>query len=307
MKIYKVLYAFLVLAIVLVFMCACSPSIGGNGGSGGSSLTPLQVLKNSAKTMQQLKSAHFQMTTTTLLQTGSATPTSGTPTPSNNISLNLTANGDENLPDQESLNLTLNSAINLAEIVQGDKVYIQNTHGQWYVMNKSVLGGLVGNPFSGINLLDLTNLIGLAQTATLSDHGDELLNGQSLRHITVTLDKDGFRQLISSNEQLKNLFGQQNIDAVLSSAKTLKASLDLWIDETQFYLHRVELKFNLNADLSSLRASATATAGVTVPPSLTTTLDSVVDLSKFNEPVTITLPTKAIPTDNPLAIFGLGQ
>jgi hypothetical protein len=304
MKIYKGLYAFLMLAMVVLFMSACSPSIGGNGGS---SLSPLQVLKNSAKTMQQVKSAHFQMTTTTLLQTGSATRTTGTPTPGNNISLNLTANGDENLPDQESLNLTLNSAINLAEIVQGDKVYIQNTRGQWYVLDKSALGGLADNAFAGINLLDLNSLIGLAQTATLSDHGDETLNGQSLRHITVTLDKDGFRQLISSNEQLKDLFGQQNIDAVLSSAKTLKASLDLWIDETQFYLHRVELKFNLNADLSSLNASATATASGPVLSPLTTTLDSVVDLSKFNEPVTITIPTKAIPTDNPLSILGLGQ
>ena len=305
MKIYQARYIFLVLAAVLFFMSACSPSIGGNGGS---SLTPLQVLQNSAKTMQQLKSAHFQMTTNTNVQTGaSATPTTATPTPTNNISLNLTGSGDENLPDQQSLNLTVNSAINLAEIVQGNKVYIQNTQGQWYVLDKSALNGLTGNPFSGINLLDLTNLLGLAQDAKLTDHGDETLNGLSLRHITVTLDKDGFRQLISSNQQLQNLFGQQNIDAVLSSAKNLTASLNLWIDEAKFYLHRVELKFNLSADLSSLNATATATAGVTVPPNLTTTLDSTVDLSKFNVPVTITPPTNAIPTDNPLSILGLGQ
>src|SRR5437588_4597559 len=92
MKIYKGRYMFLVLAIVLLFMSACSPSIGGNGGS---SLTPLQVLQNSAKTMQKLKSAHFQMTTNATVQTGTpATPTAATPT--NNISLNVTANGDEN-------------------------------------------------------------------------------------------------------------------------------------------------------------------------------------------------------------------
>ena len=307
MKIYQARYMFLVLAAVLLFMSACSSSIGGNGGS---SLSPLQVLQNSAKTMQQLKSAHFQMTTNGSFQTGtsqSSTPTSATPTPTNNISLNLTGSGDENLPDQESLNLTVNSAINVAEIVQGNKVYIQNTQGQWYVMDKSALNGLSGNPLSGINLLDLTNLLGLAQSAKLTDHGDEMLNGQSLRHITVTLDKNGFQQLINSNQQLQSLFGQQNIDAVLSSTKNLTASLDLWIDETQFYLHRVELKLNLNADLSSLSASATATPGVTIPPELTATLDSIVDLSKFNVPVTITTPANAIPTDNPLSILGLGQ
>jgi len=253
MKKNKGRYLFLLLAAVMLFLSACSTSIGGNGGS---LLTPLQVLQNSAKSMQQLKSAHFQMTTNGNVQTGasqsSTTPTTATPTPTNNISLNLTGSGDENLPDQESLNLTVNSAINIAEIVQGNKVYIQNTQGQLYVMDKSALNGLAGNPFSGINLLDLTNLLGLAQGAKLTDHGDETLNGQSLRHITVTLDKNGFRQLISSNQQLQNLLGQQNIDALLSSARTLTSSLDLWIDETQFYLHRIEIKFNLNADLSGL-------------------------------------------------------
>ena len=312
MNIYKARYMFLVLAAVVLFMTACSSSIGG---SGGSSLTPLQVLQNSAKTMQQLKSAHFQMTTNGGFQTAasqSSTPTTGTPTPTGNISLNLTGSGDENLPDQESLNLTVNSAINLAEIVQGNKVYVQNTQGQWYVMDKSAISGLSGNPLSGINLLNLNDLLGLAQSAKLTDHGDESLNGQSLRHITVTLDKNGFQQLINSNQQLQNLFGQQNIDAVLGSTKNLTASLDLWIDETQFYLHRVELKFNLNADLSGLGASTTPTinrgaTGVTIPPELTATLDSIVDLSKFNVPVTITPPANAIPTDNPLSILGLGQ
>lgn len=305
MKIYKLRSMFLVLAAVVLFMTACSTSIGG---SGGSSLSPLQVLSNSTKTMQQLKSAHFQMTTNANVQTGTgASPTTATPTSTNNISLNLTANGDENLPGQESLNLTVNSAINLAEIVQGEKVYIKNAQGQWYVMDKSALSGLTGNPFSGVNLLDLTNLLGLAQGAKLTDQGDQMLSGQSLRHITVTLDKNGFRQLISSNPQLQSLFGQQNINAVLDSAKTLTSSLDLWIDESQFYLHRLELKVDLNADVSSVSATATATAGVTVPTHLTTTLDSTVDLSKFNVPVTITPPANAIPTDNPLSILGLGQ
>ena len=102
-------------------------------------------------------------------------------------------------------------------------------------------------------------------------------------------------------------FGKQNIDSVLNSAKSLIATLDAWIDESTFYVHRTELKFNLNADLSSLRgASGTpaATTTATVPSNITTTLDSIVDLSKFNEPLTITPPANAIPTDNPLVIFG---
>jgi hypothetical protein len=41
-----------------------------------------------------------------------------------------------------------------------------------------------------------------------------------------------------------------------------------------------------------------------VLPGLTVNFDSIVDLSNFNQPVTITLPVNAIPTDNPFNIFG---
>ncbi|HKF37959.1 MAG TPA: hypothetical protein VKB35_13775, partial [Ktedonobacteraceae bacterium] len=70
-----------------------------------------------------------------------------------------------------------------------------------------------------------------------------------------------------------------------------------------FYLHRTELKFNFSSNLSPV-AGASGTPTVTMPSSVTTTLDSSVDLSNFNGPVTITPPANAIPTDNPFAIFG---
>ncbi len=129
-----------------------------------------------------------------------------------------------------------------------------------------------------------------------TDHSTQALNGENLRHITATLDKDSLKQLLTSNEQLSSVFGSQNIDKAIDAAKSLTATLDVWIDESTFYIHRTELKFNLSADLNSLiGASGT---------SVTTTFDSTVDLSKFNTPVTITPPANAIPTDNPLVIFG---
>lgn len=312
MKTYKgSIFLGLALAAALLVVSACSSpvSIGAGGPPTSSSLTPLQVLQNSAKAMQKLNSVHFVTTSNGSFQANNAgTPTTAATPVTNNSSVNIKASGDAVLPNQEKSQITLNQSVNLAEVVTADKVYIQNTKGQWYVLDKSALQGYAGgNPFAGVNPPNMNDWMALLQHVQLRDHGTEALNGQNLRHLTATLDKDSLRQLLTSNGQMNSAFGKQNIDSVLNSAKSLIATLDVWIDESTFYVHRTELKFNLNADLSSLRgASGTpaATATVTVPSNVTTTLDSIVDLSKFNEPVTITPPANAIPTDNPLVIFG---
>ncbi len=310
MNIYKVRYIPLVLLPVLLLISACSPSLG----TGNSSLTVLQVLQNSAKAMKDLKSAHIETKTTGTLQTlgtpGTPTTSTSTPAPTTASSLmfKVSGSGDEALPDQEQLQVTVSQGensvpANLAEIVQGDKVYVQNTKGQWYVLNKSALEGFTGNPFSGINGLDPNALLGLLQDTQITDHGDELLNGESLRHISVALDKVGFKKILNSDPQLGNLFGQQNIETILNSTKLFASSLDLWIDETNFYVHRTELKFKVDEDISSLSQSLTPVVTFPLPAGVITSFDSTLDLSKFNASVTIKPPTGAIPTDNPISIF----
>jgi len=310
MNIYKVRYIPMVVLPVLLLICACSPSVG----TGNSSLTVLQVLQNSAKAMKNLKSAHIETKTTGTLQTLGApgTPATGTSTPTPTaagpLMFKVSGSGDEALPEQEKLQVTVDqggnsSPANLAEIVQGDKVYVQNTKGQWYVLDKSALEGFTGNPFSGINGLDPNALLGLIQDTRITDHGDELLNGESLRHISVALDKAGFKKILDSDPQLGNLFGQQNINTLLNSTKLFASSLDLWIDETNFYVHRTELKVKVDQGVSSLSQSLTPVVTFPLPAGVITSFDSTLDLSKFNDPVTITPPTGAIPTDNPISIF----
>ncbi len=303
----------LALAFMALLISACSqPTLpsGGSGGSGGTSnLTPLQVLQNSASAMKQLKSAHIQLQSTNNIQTtaagGTPTASGGTPTTPTPTTINatLSGSGDEALPDQEQLNLTINQNTNVAEIVQGDKVYVQNAQGQWYVLDKSAFQGIVGNPFSGINI-DQNSLLGLIQHTQITDHGTQALNGENLRHITAVLDKEGLRQLLQNNPQLQGSFGQQNIDTLLNNTKSFQSSVDVWIDETQFYVHRTELKLKIIADTSAV--GGTPAAGITLPAGVVTNLDTVVDLSKFNAPVTITPPTNAIPTSDPRTILGLG-
>lgn len=198
------------------------------------------------------------------------------------------------LPDQEQLKLTVNNHANVAEVVQGNKIYVQSTQGKWYLLDKNKYQSLFGNPFAGVDL-DQNSLLALIQHATLADHGTETLNGQQLRHISADLDKDALRQLFESNPQLKSLLNQQTADDILNRTKAFKSSLNVWIDETQFYIHRTELKLNLTAD--------TTDAGGSFPSSITTNLDTIIDLSKFSDPVAITPPSGATPTDNLISIF----
>lgn len=291
---------FMLMVAIVLSITACSQTVTGPTTGGGNSLTPLQVLQKSADAMQQLKSSHIDLQSNTSLQTtDTATPSvgQGTPTPSN-VTINITGTGDQALPDQEQLTLNVGQAAKVAEIVQNDKIYVQNPQGQWFVLNKSDFQGSIANPFSGVDL-DQNSLLGLIQNTKITDHGDENLNGQSLRHITADLDKTALRQMLDNNPELRGILGQQNLDAMMNNLKSFKSSIDVWIDETQFYVHRTELKLNLVANTSTSEGAAPSTA--------TTNLDTIIDLSKFNQPVTITPPANATPTNNPGAIFGFGR
>ncbi|MEO8953491.1 MAG: hypothetical protein ABI396_08620 [Ktedonobacteraceae bacterium] len=316
MAIKRFLLVSIAMVSVLVLLSACSPA---TSGSGGSNLTVLQLLQNSSSAMSKLSSAHIDLKVSgsgqAVTNNTTATPTTATPTASstptvNQVSFNLSGTGDEALPSGEAMQFTVtqtatNTTNHLAQIVQGDKVYIQNSKGQWYVLDKSVLKGYVDNPFSGIQSPDLTELIGLLEHTQITDNGVQSLNGQSLRHITIALDKTALKQFLSNNQQLIDLLGQQNLNAIIDNTKAFSSSVDLWIDETTYYVHRTELKFNLSADTSSLGQYVTpVTSAALVPSNVTTNLDSIVDLSKFNAPVAITPPANPIPTSDPTVVFG---
>ncbi len=350
MKKYKGLYSFLLLVAVLLLMSACTSPVIGSGGSSLTVAQVLQNSSNAMKQLKSvhfsLEVASNVQTIIPATSTGTsatpavaATPTATSATPSataatptavaatatvvpatptaapttlGQVSISITGSGDDNLPNQQSLQITVGQSVtgqhtSLSEVLLGNQVYIQSPKGQWYVVDKSVLERLIGNPFSGINV-DPTALLSLIQNATLTDNGTESLNGQNLRHISASLSQAALKLVLSSSPQLSKLVGQQNIASGLDRAKAFQASLDFWIDETNFYVHRTELKFTLVEGVSSLVGTpgTTATPTAALPASLTTSFDSVIDLSKFNQLVTITPPANALPTDNPISVLGLG-
>jgi hypothetical protein len=283
------------LACALFLASACSqPGIGSSTSSGGSSLTTLQVLQNSENAMKQLKSSHVELQSTSNYQTsGAATSNNSTLIPPNGTA-NITASGDEALPDAEQLQITINQNTKMAQIIQGNNVYIQNAQGKWYVLNKDDFAGVVGNPLSGVNF-DQNSLLGLIEHANITDHGNENVNGQSLRHISAALDKTALTQLLTANPQIASQFGQQNVNDLVNKMKSFQSTLDVWIDESQFYVHQAQFKLNLTADTSGVDGSGQS--------STTGNLNTTVNLSKFNETVNITPPSNATPTSDPRVIF----
>jgi hypothetical protein len=291
----------LALVAVLLLVSAC----------GGSSLTAGQMLTNSANAMKQVKSLHFDMTASVNVTASEQPDSNSVSFIPGNGNITVKASGDEVMPDQASLNLTASGMGNfaLAVILKGNQLYFQNAKGQWYVMDKSQLTGSsdsTSNLLSNASAPDFSKLLDMLQNdVTVIDHGDETLNGATLRHITMTLDKNGLLKLIQGSSQFKQLpaSSQQSINQILNSdLSAFNASLDFWFDEATSYIHRMELKLNAAADLSKLPASVAGST--TTSGNISLAADIVLDLSRFNDPsIKITAPANATPVDNPGAIF----
>ncbi len=302
MRLLKMRYLLLSLGIVLLFVSAC----GSITGTPGSSQTAIQVLQKSAVAMKGLKTVHFDMNLGETLNMGTSTSSSTTP---NHFNITVKANGDEVVPNQVSLQTTTatnvgsSSNLKFAETVTGGKVYIQNSKGQWFVLSESQFKSAGTNPFAGTDISGYNNLLTLAQKATFVDHGDQTLNGVSLRHITVTLGKNTLSDLLNATGALNKLSTQQQqaMNKLLSNIKLQNASLDLWIDENTDYVHQMAIKFTMNINTASLVTPTTSSSST--PSNISTAIDITINYSKFNAPITIKAPANAIPTNNILSAF----
>lgn len=263
-----------------------------------STKTAQQVLEGSVTAMKQLKTAHFEMTT--INQVSGSGPSQPATT------INLKNTGDLILPDQISMQLNIgqanaNSGLKMAEIETGQKVYIQNAKGKWFALDHAAAEA-GANPLAGANVSHYNNLLVLAEKARLTDNGNATMSGVTLRHITATFNDDALHDLLTASGQLNALPAQERakMEQALKNAKLQNPELHLWIDETTSYVHRMELKFIMNVNNSS---TATKPAGKATSSTSSTSIDTSIDYSKFNEPVKIVEPTGAVPTSDVAKIF----
>jgi hypothetical protein len=283
--------------MLLLLMTACSiPGVN-------ASKSTLALLQSSDSAMKQLKTEHVVMNSTSTSTINLGTSSSTSPTQS---TAKVKMTGDIALPDQSSMQLTLNTGtanqninITISMVMMGQQLYIQNSKGKWYQLNNTLFKGSSNNPFASSNVTGYNQLLALAQKANFTDRGIETLNGASLRHITVTFGKDALADLLNATGQNLPSSQQADINKLLSNITINKLTLDLWIDEATSYVHRMELKMGI-----TINGGATSTTSSTgVSSGITSDSDIVIDYSKFNEPVKITAPAGATPTDNILSVF----
>ena len=264
---------------LLCLLSACSfLGLGATQPGNVQSQTPAQVLQNAATAMQHLKSAHITMNVGTTANGGSAANQQPN-------TLTVRADGDQVFPGQSSLHMSIGqmmggNATKFTEVVTGDQLYVQNAQGQWHVINQK---DLTGSPFSAIQVSNYNSLLMLSQQATITDHGQEMLNGQTTRHITMTFNSSALKSLLSATGQLGSLSAQQqqDLNQQLSQIKLNSSTFDVWVDTTNAYVSRMELKFSISSNDNE-----------------TSSVDATVDYSKYNEQVTITAPAGATPVNN---------
>jgi hypothetical protein len=269
------------LVSLLLLLSACS--LPGQTGS----TSPAQTIQNSALAMSQLKSVHFDLQAN--LQLSAATPAAGTSTSTGAMSFAVTGSGDGAKTGAADVNLLLNQNPFLSAVSDNGNVYVRGGDGTWYVANQNQVNG-VEKFFSQDPATYLAALLGELQNATLTDQGSTTLNGQTVDHITATLDAKTLQSLAS---QLNGL-----LPANEQSAKNTlnNATLDLWVNTSNWYV--VQAKFNLGANLDLSKIPQVEFNGQTinlpaevVPANLTAQLD----FSKYNVPVTVQVPTGAQP------------
>lgn len=268
-------YISLLGTLVLLFvLAACSvPGLASN------SPTPTQTLQNSEQAMSKLSSIHVDLQAALNLQ-GSSSKTG--------MTFNLTGHGDAARSGDASVQLLLGQSPLLAVISKGQTVYVQVKDGAWYSVAKSQIRDAEQNFFSQSLATRLEQIMAIAENAKLTDHGQESLNGTSLDHITATLDQQTLQEL---NTQLSELIpakgqGEQN--------QITQASLDLWIDQSTWYVHQAVLNMTMQVDaraIQHLTGQSTGSTSGTLP----VTVRAQLDFSKFNQPVNIQAPTNSTP------------
>lgn len=260
---------------LLVLLAGC-----GLPGLASSAPPAAQMLQNSINTMNQLKSAHIDVQATLTTQVGTGT----SPVGANGATFSLNGRSDVAGPDQVAVSIQVGSVPLVTLVSTGQKVYIQGKNNTWLVFERSQMKEGAQSFFTVSLLQHMTAILTLAQNARLTDQGPEQLGGETLEHITATLDGRTLQQL-----------GMQ-LNGLLSSgvqSQLQKATLDLWIDQTTWYIHQAQLDLVAQGQSSAAPVDVQQTGGSSTTRSVE--LKIQLNFSKLNESVTIPIPVNATP------------
>jgi Protein of unknown function (DUF1396). len=237
---------------------------------------PQQLLVAAQKAMGQLKSVHYT-------KTADAKGSISANGKSTAIALSFKTDADSkgtneaSLSDDESMQVsTVSQQIKLGEIFNGNKLYIQNQQGKWFVTDRP---STVTEPQGGIP----NNLYSLMMDGQIADNGHDKLDGLSLRHISSTLSD-------VSPEDIASAMGGDASSIASSISDVSNVHVDMWIDEATNYIHAMNVKCTLTFSLSG-------------SDSFDLPLAIQLKLSKFNAPVTIKVPANPVPASSVNAVM----
>ncbi|HEY0755079.1 MAG TPA: LppX_LprAFG lipoprotein [Ktedonobacteraceae bacterium] len=254
---------------LLLLLAACSVP--------GTAASPGQTLLSSASAMGKLSSVHFDLQTVTTVQSNSST---------NGLTYPVTGQGDATSPDKVSIQLSSNGPL-LGLISSGQNIYVQSKGGPWYSVDKSNVKDAEQSFFSQSLATRLGQIMSALQNAQLTDHGQETVNGESLDHLTVTIDQQTLKSISSELNGLAPADSQSGLNQIK------KATLDLWIDTSTSYVHLVKVDIVTQVDATALEHFTGQSIGAT--GALPIEMKAQVTFSKFNQPVNIQPPTSATP------------
>ena len=169
------------------------------------------LLSSSEKTMKQLHTEHEKMN----MAMGSeiinlVAPPANASEAANTaqISISMKSDSDVMQPDQAKGNLTMSLTsggqgidYNTQEIKKNNKVYIQDGKGNWYYVDAKTAADANSNPFAlSDQFTNFDDLLSSAQKGQLQDHGEQTLNGTSLRHLTSVLGSAQIQQVLNGSD-----------------------------------------------------------------------------------------------------------
>lgn len=286
------------LAVVcMLIVSACSSPLSNFG-----MFSTYQLLAQSVIAMRQVTSTHIA------LQVSGSTHLSQAVLPGipQDEQIMITGTGDEALPrmGQEQLQLavktTTGSPLQVNEVYSQRHLFVQSgAQGTWFEVDTNSLPRVQSLIQSLIpQNLDLGTLLTLAQHVQVSDKGSETIAGQALHHVSVAFDTAGLQQLLAASHPATQQ-EQQVITALRQDLRVANGTLDLWIDSATSLIHRVELKGQIEASINPQGTTTQPGAQAMQPLIVASTFDGRVDLSNFNQQVSISLPTNAVQVQLP--------
>ncbi len=257
---------------------------------------PTELLQHVGHSMAAPKSVHFTLTTAmnpAMIESPSADLSQllnplGGPHPTE-----MQGKGDEVAPDPANVSSRFSlretrgdagsgSPFTLDEVVNKDAFYIlgnnnQGSNNQWCLLSKAYLLTHPENTaYADYGMVQAQALISLAiREGSLSDMGDTTIDNKPLRHIIARYNKNTFDDIKAID--VEN-YSWPIVKA--ASVQNPQGSTDFWFDDNTGYIYR------LDNTVSYEHSNGTIT--------FTTVNTLRFEFSKFNEPITINMPSHAI-------------